>query len=54
MHEAFVEPSAAHADFRLDGTGDLTANLETVVAAVDRLRSDRPSRSRSEAVAPGP
>jgi len=39
MHEAFVEPSARHADLRVDGTGDLAANLDAVVAAVDRLRT---------------
>ena len=38
MHEAFVDPSAEHADLRLDGTGDLTANLDVVADAVDRLR----------------
>ena len=37
MHEAFVDPSAEHADLRLDGTGDLDANLDVVVDAVDRL-----------------
>ena len=37
MHEVFVEPSAVHADLRLDGTGDLGANLETLVDAVKRL-----------------
>ena len=39
MHEAFVDPSAEHADLRLDGTGDLDANLDVVADAVDRLRS---------------
>ncbi len=43
MHEAFVGPSATHADLCLDGRGDLAANLDTVMAAVDRLRSDRPA-----------
>ena len=38
MHEAFVDPSAEHADLRLDGTGDLNANLDVVADAVDRLR----------------
>ena len=37
MHEAFVDPSAEHADLRLDGTGDLDANLDVVADAVDRL-----------------
>ena len=37
MHEAFVNPSAEHADLRLDGTGDLDANLAVVADAVDRL-----------------
>ena len=37
MHEAFVNPSAEHADLRLDGTGDLDANLDVVADAVDRL-----------------
>ena len=43
MHEAFVGPSAVHADLRVDGTGDLAANLDTVMAAVDRARFDRPA-----------
>ena len=37
MHEAFVDPSAEHADLRLDGTGDLDANLDVLADAVDRL-----------------
>ena len=37
MHEAFVDPSAEYADLRLDGTGDLDANLDVVADAVDRL-----------------
>ncbi len=39
MHEVFVDPSAEHADLRLDGTGDLDANLDVVVTAVDRLHA---------------
>ena len=38
MHEAFVDPSAEHADLRLDGTGDLDANLDVVADALERLR----------------
>ncbi len=37
MHETFVDPSAEYADLRLDGTGDLDANLDVVADAVDRL-----------------
>ena len=47
MHEAFVDPSAEHADLRLDGTGDLDANLDVVADAVDRLHvGTRPSGLR--------
>ena len=38
MHETFVDPSAEYADLRLDGTGDLDANLDVVADAVDRLQ----------------
>ena len=39
MHEAFVGPSATHADLHMDGTGDVVANLNTLVAAVEHLHS---------------
>jgi len=48
MHDAFVGPSAEHADLRVDGTGDLVVNLEAVVAAVGRFRTG------GEAVTPRP
>lgn len=37
MHDAYVAPSSAYADLRLDGTGDRTANISSVVDAVERL-----------------
>ncbi|MEE2957415.1 MAG: uridine kinase [Actinomycetota bacterium] len=37
MYEEVVAPSADHADFRLDGTGDRSGNVARVVDAVDRL-----------------
>ena len=39
MHEAFVEPSAIHADLHVDGTGDMVANLDTLMDAVEHLHS---------------
>ena len=41
MHEAFVGPSATHADLHLDGTGDMVANLDTVMDAVEHLHASR-------------
>ena len=41
MHEAFVGPSATHADLHMDGTGDMVANLNTLVAAVEHLHSSQ-------------
>jgi uridine kinase len=52
MHEAFVDPSAEHADLRLDGTGDLDANLDVVADAVDLLRSGTRAPGRREIPSP--
>jgi uridine kinase len=54
MHETFVEPSAVHADLRLDGTGDLASNLETLVDAVIRLRPDQRADLGPEVGTPRP
>ena len=54
MHETFVEPIAVHADLRLDGTGDLASNLETLVDAVIRLRPDQRADLGPEVGTPRP